>query len=169
MRLLRAKHRKDEEGAAVIEMLFAVPIAVLFAAGILDMSTYISYCIAADCATTAAVRYCMDEPSRFGDESSIKTYLAKVEPSLKTASLSLSEQPVRKQAYDHLFYIDESEQVITRKSYCTYQPFSIELTYRSEFKTLLGKSISLACGGDGSLVVRNKKAGALDKTDGDTW
>ena len=159
----------DECGAAAIELLFAIPLVLVFAAGILDLSTYIERNITLDLATTAAVRYCMDDPSRIQDEASIREYLGKVEPSLGSFGMRITQGSSYKQKYTHLFFIDESESALKRTSYCSYQRFKIELSYKSEFKTLVGKSISLACGGDGSLTASNSKSGSLDKTDGDTW
>lgn len=159
----------DETGAAALELLFAIPLVMLFGAGILDLGTYIERNIALDMAATAAVRYCMDDPSRADNTESIKEYLSVVEPNLGDVSLRLTRQPACKQAYNHLFYIDESETAIARKSYCSYQPLSVEVSYQGQFKTLVGRGISIACGGNGSLKARNVKSGLLDMTDGDTW
>lgn len=159
----------DESGAAALELLFAIPLVMLFGAGILDLGTYIERNIALDMAATAAVRYCMDDPSRVDSEDSIKEYLSVVEPNLGEVSLRLTRQPLCKQVYDHLFYIDQSEAAIARKSYCSYQPLSVEVSYQGQFKTLVGRGISIACGGNGTLKASNMKTGLLDMTDGDTW
>lgn len=159
----------DEEGAAVIEMLFVIPIIVVFAAAILDFSMLIKCNIALDSAATAAVRYCMDSSESPRSEEEVRAYLKVVDPSLADVEIHLTEEPVQRVTYNHLFYVDETERIIPRKSYCSMQPFTVELTYKSRFKTLIGQGVSLASGSDGSLTVVNKKAGTLDRTDGDTW
>lgn len=159
----------DEGGAAIIEMLFVIPVIILLAAAILDFSTLIKCNMALDSAATAAVRYCMDSPEKPRSEEEIKAYLKIVDPGLAGVEIHLTEGSVQKTAYEHLFYIDESERVIPRKSYCSMQPFSVELVYRCRFKTLVGQGISIASGGNGSLIAINKKTGILDRTDGDTW
>lgn len=169
MHCANARVTDDESGAAAIELLFVIPIVILFAAAILDFSTLIKCNAALDSATTAAVRYCMDSPDKPRGIEEIKAYLKIVDPSLDDVDVRLTEGALRREAYDHLFYIDETETIIPRKSYCSTQQFSVHLTYRGRFKTLVGQAISLASGGDGALIVNNTKTGVLDKTDGGTW
>lgn len=159
----------DESGTAVIEMLFVIPFIILFAAAILDFSLLVKCNMAMDSAATAAVRYCMDSPDKPRSAEDVKAYLKAINPSFDGIEVRLTEEAVQREAYDHLFYIDETETAIPRQSYCSMQPFSVELSYKGRFKTLIGQGISLASGGDGSLTAVNAKSGVLDKTDGDTW
>lgn len=159
----------DECGAAAVELIFVIPIIVLFAAAILDFSLLVKCNMTLDSAATAAVRYCMDSPEKPRSTEEIKSYLKTIDPSLSGVEVRLTEGAVQKEAYDHLFYIDETETTIPRKSYCSTQPFSVELAYKGKYKTLVGQGISLASGGDGSLTATNVKSGTLDITDGDTW
>ena len=169
MQRMKTCMTSDESGAAAIELVLVIPIIILFAAAILDFGLLVKCNIALDSAATAAVRYRMDNPEKQRGAEDVKAYLKAIDPSLAGVEVRLTEGNVRREAYDHLFYIDETETVIPRKSYCSTQPFSIELAYRGKFKTLIGRGISLAAGGDGSLTASNVKSGSLDRTDGDTW
>lgn len=168
MRIL-AGAKDNETGAAAVELVFAVPILVLLAAGLLDLSMLVRCNIALDSAATATVRYCMDNPDNAESVEVLREYLSTVEPDMADATIGVSKGDVRKEAYEHFFYVDESEDVISRQSFCSFQPFSIKLTYRTPYRTLIGKTLSAATGGDGMLVATCTKAGVMDRTDGDTW
>lgn len=169
MKVFEAGTLSDEGGAAVVELMFVVPILVLVMAAVLDLSSYIKCNMALDSAATAAVRYCMDNPASAEDPQALKSYLSTIDPEMSKVGASVRTQDVRRESYKHLFYVDESDNAISRQSFCSFQPFSVELSYRAPYKTLVGKSISLAAGGDGTLVATSKKSGVMDRTDGDTW
>ena len=169
MRVFNTGQQRDESGAAVIELMFVVPILVLVMAAVLDLSTYIKCNMALDSAATAATRYCMDNPASADDAQALSEYLATIDPEMGGIGVRVSKGDTAKEAYKHLFYVDESDNAISRQSFCSFQPFSVELTYQTPYKTLVGKSISLAAGCDGSLVATSSKSGVIDRTDGDTW
>ena len=160
---------RGEEGAAVIEAVFALPLVLLMVAGVLDLSALVKCRLSLDSAATAAVRYCMDTPQAADDPVMLKRYLASIDPELERAELSVSLGARESQGYTHLIYPGASESVISRESNCTYQPFSVKLSYAGSFYTLVGRSISLASGGDGSLKAICRESGCLDRTDGSTW
>ena len=72
--------RRGEEGAAVIEAVFALPLVLLMVAGVLDLSALVKCRLSLDSAATAAVRYCMDIPEMAGDPAAVKSYLASIDP-----------------------------------------------------------------------------------------
>ncbi|MGN0039377.1 MAG: TadE/TadG family type IV pilus assembly protein [Coriobacteriales bacterium] len=160
---------RSEEGAAVIEMVFALPVILLMAAAVLDLSALIKCNLALDSAATAAVRYCMDDPAAADKPAELKSYLVRIDPSMKETELTVSLGGLDSQNYTHLIYPYESEALVKRPSRCTYQPFSVELSYTGSFYTLVGRGISLASGGDGSLKAVCCESGCLDRTDGSTW
>ena len=159
----------SEDGAAIVELVFALPIVLLMAAAVLDLSALIKCNLALDSAATAAVRYCMDMPQAADDPAMLKRYLTSIDPELERAELSVSLGSRESQGYTHLIYPGASESIISRESNCTYQPFSVELSYVGSFYTLVGRGISLANGGDGSLKAVCRESGCLDRTDGSTW
>ncbi|MGN0073318.1 MAG: TadE/TadG family type IV pilus assembly protein [Coriobacteriales bacterium] len=158
-----------EDGAAVIELVFVLPLVLLMAAAVLDLSALIKCNLALDSAATAAVRYCMDAPSAADNPAELKRYLVCIDPAMEGAELSVSLGDRTSQGYTHLIYPGASESVVARASSCTYQPFSVELSYTGSYYTLVGRGISLACGGDGSLKAVCRESGCLDRTDGSSW
>ena len=162
-------HPHSEDGAAIVELVFALPIVLLMAAAVLDLSALIKCNLALDSAATAAVRYCMDIPEMSGDPAAVKSYLASIDPAFADLELSVSLGAEESRSYTHIVYPGASEAAIRRESRCTYQPFSVELSYTGSYYTLVGRGISLAVGGDGSLSARCRESGCLDRTDGSTW
>lgn len=162
-------HPHSEDGAAVIELVFALPVVLLMAAAVLDLSALIKCNLALDSAATAAVRYCMDSPTAADDPAELKRYFACIDPSLEGAELSVTLGRQDSQGYTHLIYPGASESLISRESSCTYQPVTVELSYTGSFYTLVGRGISLASGGDGSLKAVCRESGCIDRTDGSTW
>lgn len=160
---------RGEEGAAVIEAVFALPLVLLMVAGVLDLSALVKCRLSLDFAATAAVRYCMDIPEMAGDPAAVKSYLASIDPAYADLELSVSLGAEESRSYTHIVYPGASEAAIRRESRCTYQPFSVELSYTGSYYTLVGRGISLAVGGDGSLSARCCESGCLDRTDGSTW
>ena len=162
-------HPHSEDGAAIIELVFALPIVLLMAAAVLDLSALIKCNLALDSAATAAVRYCMDIPEAAGDPATLRSYLASIDPAYAELGLSVSLGAEESRSYTHIVYPGASEAAIRRESRCTYQPFSVELSYTGSYYTLVGRGISLAAGGDGSLSARCRESGCIDRTDGSTW
>lgn len=164
-----SSHARSEEGAAVIEAVFALPLVLLMVAGVLDLSALVKCRLSLDSAATAAVRYCMDIPEAAGDPATLRSYLASIDPAYAELGLSVSLGAEESRSYTHIVYPGVSEAAVRRESRCTYQPFSIELSYTGSYYTLVGRGISLAAGGDGSLSARCRESGCIDRTDGSTW
>ena len=161
---------KDEDGAAIVEMVLVIPIVVLLMAGLLDLSAYIKCNITMDSAATAAARFCMDDPSNSTNQAAISSYLARIDSELSDVKVSVETGKPITETYTHYLYPDISDNHIERPgSVCTYTPFVVELTCTKSFFTPIGRGISLASGGDGSLTVTSRQAGQLDMTKGDTW
>lgn len=164
-----SSHARSEEGAAVIEAVFALPLVLLMVAGVLDLSALVKCRLSLDSAATAAVRYCMDIPEAAGDPATLRSYLASIDPAYAELGLSVNLGAEESRSYTHIVYPGVSEAAVRRESRCTYQPFSVELSYTGSYYTLVGRGISLAAGGDGSLSARCRESGCIDRTDGSTW
>ena len=175
------KHRgeKRERGAAVIEMVMAVPVLVILICGIVDLSTYIKVCTTVDTAATVATRYIVDDPSltpdRYKDEAKIRKC---VNDSFAEdlggldVKVSYNESKLKKETYTHHFYTEETNDDITSmtRTNCqlTYQPFTVTVTYQGEWWTPFGRLIGRAVNEDHSadMVVTSKQAGQVDLTQG---
>ncbi len=169
MNALANSRARSEEGAAVVEAVFALPLVLLMVAGVLDLSALVKCRLSLDSAATAAVRYCMDIPEAAGDPAALRSYLASIDPAYAELGLSVSLGAEESRSYTHIVYPGVSEAAVRRESRCTYQPFSVELSYTGSYYTLVGRGISLAAGGDGSLSARCRESGCIDRTDGSTW
>lgn len=169
MNSLSLNRTHGEDGAAIVEFVFVVPMIILMVAGVLDLSALIKCNLALDSAATAAVRYCMDIPQAAEDTDELKRYLATIDPAFENLELSVSLGGLEHDSYTHIFYQDLSDNPIKRDSNCSYQPFIVELIYTGSYYTLVGRGISLASGGNGSLKVTSCEAGCIDRTDGSTW
>lgn len=163
------KTNGSEDGAAIVELVMVVPILVVLVAGLLDLSLLIKSNMAADAASTALARRCMDDPNLADDTQQLSAYLALIEPGLQSASVNVSKEREQKDPYVYSVYPDESENRVTRSSYNSYVPFTVSISYQRNYYTLIGRGISYACGGNGMMHVQSAQAGRLDTTSGATW
>ena len=162
----------NEEGAAAVEMVMAIPLLMILVAGLLDLSAYIGCCLSTDAMATAAVRYCMDNPEHAETPSLVKSYIAQISPAFASqgVDISISVGEAEAEQYTHHFYTDSSSPALERpNSNISYKPISVRINYTGSFYTSIGRLISQATGGDGSLEVSAYQAGTLDTTDGQTW
>lgn len=163
------KRLRDEEGAAILELVMITPVLVIFAAGILDLSLYIKCNMTVDSASTALARRCMDDPSLAKSNAELCSYLSIVEPTLTDAEVTVETKDAVCENYTYNVYPDNAGGHVTRNSSNSYTPFTVTVSYAGSFFTPIGRGISLAAGGDGSLTVMHSQTGRLDTTSGATW
>lgn len=169
--------RFEEEGAAIVEFVFALPVLLLFVCAVLDASVYIKAGITADTAATAAVRYLMDESSSTGvaqAQQELGSYLARVDAAfaLQGASVKVDLGETSTSRYTHRFYMDDGEDAVLlerKNSAVVTQPVAVTVTYTGAFLTPLGRAASLSAGQGGKLVVTAVQNGDIDLTGGSTW